>query len=200
MYLPNWRRLQRSRNDLTVIRLPGGLSFPTSTGKEFNIAIICNIEAVHFVSALTNAAKFKTDKKIGKLARELIKALKASDEKQLSHFLPHGSTVGAHIAALDDLADAARSISRLKKAPRLGKAEIVSRHGFVERLLDAAHSAGGRLTLNRRGERGSLIDAIELLAPYLPAETASKLSFATVRRIREAWLKKQENRSKILLN
>jgi hypothetical protein len=83
---------------------------------------------------------------------------------------------------------------------RLREGMTLEAAGFVERLLHAAQSAGGRLTLSRRNESGSLIDAIKLLAPYLPAETATKLSFATVRRIREAWLKKQENRPKILLN
>ena len=39
---------------------------------------------------------------------------------------------------------------------------------FVNTLLASATIAGGRLTLEKNIGKGSLIEAIEILAPYLP--------------------------------
>jgi hypothetical protein len=68
----------------------------------------------------------------------------------------------------------------------------------VKNLLDAADRAGGRLRLNRRTEGGSLVEAMKLLEPYLPAEFGRGFSLATLRRIYELWLKNAKNRSKNL--
>jgi hypothetical protein len=187
-------------NGFPLLENVRGVMLPSTNRKRFESLIRGNIEAAQFAAAVTNAAKLKTDKRIAQLARELTKALEASDKKHLSHFLPHGSTVDAYVTALNDLAKAAHQIGRLKKAPRLGKSTAATRHMFVKILLDATHSAGGRLTINRRSGGGSLVEAVELLASYLPPETSDKLSLATLRRIEEAWRKNEKNRSKILKN
>ena len=92
----------------------------------------------------------------------------------------------------------AQWIERLNKAKRHGKAAEVARKQFVKTLLDTADRAGGRLRLNRRTEGGSLVEAMELLAPYLPPEFGEKLSLATLRRVYEPWLKNAKNRARNL--
>src|SRR5262249_17002648 len=72
-----------------------------------------------------------------------------------------------------------RLVSHTKERQQLGWV----RRNFVEGLLWAAKKAGGRLTLNRRKEGGSLVDAIALLRPYLPKELRAGMSFATLPRI-----------------
>ena len=67
---------------------------------------------------------------------------------------------------------------------------------FIEQVLDAAHEAGGEFRLNRRNGGGSLIEAIDLLAPYLPPEFLAKTSDATLRAVRNSWLKNKENKKK----
>jgi hypothetical protein len=71
-----------------------------------------------------------------------------------------------------------------------------ARRTFVDFLLDAAAQAGGKLTLNARSERGTLVDAVELLLPYLPQEISQKPpSFGTLKRLRAAWVKKRGKKS-----
>jgi len=164
----------------------------TSTKRQwFASQITGGVSTAHTVAALNNARQIKTDKQIGRLARELARAVRASDQTHLSYFLPNGSTVDSCIAALNDLAKAAHDIGQLKKAKQKGKMAETSRKVFIEQLLDAAHEAGGEFRLNRRTEGGSLVEAIDLLAPYLPAEFSAKTSVATLRRIREFVAQKQ---------
>lgn len=175
-----------------LIKNMHGVLLTNTNRQEFEHKVAAWVYVSHHSAALTSAAKLKEGKKIGQLARDLTKALKTSDQKHLAQFLPHGRTVDPYIADLNDLADAARWIGRLKKAPRLGKARITSRNSFVKGLLDAAHDAGGRLTLNQRNGRGSLVEAVGLLSPYLPDEISAKLSVATLKRVRRAWAQKLE--------
>src|SRR5262249_15591285 len=100
------------------------------------------------------------------------------------------------IAAVDNLAKAAQAIGRLKKAPRKGKMAETSRKVFIEGLLDAAHEAGGEFRLNRRSEGGPLVEALDLLEPYLPPKFLAKTSVATLRRIQNSWIKNKENKEK----
>jgi hypothetical protein len=167
-----------------------------STNRQwFASQISGGVSTAHTVAALNNARQIKTDKQIGRLARELACAVRA-DQTHLSYFLPRGSTVDSYIAALNGLAKAAHDIGRLKKAKRKGKMAETSRKVFIEQLLDAAHQAGGELRLNRRSGGGSLVETLDLLAPYLPAEFSAKTSVATLRRIQNSWLKKKENKQK----
>jgi hypothetical protein len=62
--------------------------------------------------------------------------------------------------------------------------------------LEAVNDAGGKLTLNARTERGTLIDAIELLRPHLPQEISKMPSFSTLKSLRRAWVKSREEKSK----
>jgi hypothetical protein len=96
-----------------VIYLPGGKILPTTTFKKFRVTIITHIEMAHYFAAFENATTLKM-KKIGSLARELKRALGASNEQYLSQLLP--SPVEHYIFALDDLAKAAQGIGRRKKA------------------------------------------------------------------------------------
>jgi hypothetical protein len=169
----------------------------TRTNRQwFASQITGGVSTAHTVAAVNNARQIETDKQIGRLARELERAVRASDQTHLSYFLPSGSTIDSYIAALNDLAKAAQGIGRLKKAPRKGKMAETSRKVFIEQLLDAAHEAGGELGLNRRSGGGSLIEALDLLEPYLPAGFLAKTSVATLRRIQNSWLKKKENKQK----
>jgi hypothetical protein len=59
--------------------------------------------------------------------------------------------------------------------------------------LDAAD---GNLKLNPRTERGTLVDAIKLLRPYLPEEISKPPSFSTLKRLRKAWVQNREKKFK----
>jgi hypothetical protein len=167
-----------------------GFALLTTNVKRFEAAIIGNIKAAYSASALTNARKLKNAKKVGRLARELKDALE-TNKGQWEQTLR--SPLDTLNGALNNLAKKAHTIERLKNSKRPGKAQEVTRKVFIEGLLDAARSAGGEFRLNRRTGRGSLAEAIELLAPYLPAEYSAKNSPATLRRIKQAWLKNREN-------
>jgi len=96
-----------------------------------------------------------------------------------------------------ELADKARTVCRLAARPS-GKLSSLARHDFVNELLDAAADADGNLTLNKRSERGSLIEALDLLSPYLPAEFTKGLSFSTLFRLRHTWGQNRRKKLKTL--
>jgi hypothetical protein len=97
--------------------------------------------------------------------------------------------------ATRELADEARLICRLAGRPS-GWLRREARHRFVNDLLDAAAAAGGKLTLNARSERGTLVDAIKLLLPYLPQEISKMPSFSTLKRLRDAWVQNLKRKFK----
>jgi hypothetical protein len=88
------------------------------------------------------------------------------------------------IATVNHLEKQARDFERYGriKLSRAKTAEVL-RKIFVSKLLEAANEAGGHLGLTPRNGRGSLVEVINLLQPYLPAEFQTKLSIATLRRI-----------------
>jgi hypothetical protein len=180
-----------------VTRLAGVKDFPlvvdmfgyplkTSNRQEFELGIKVSVEAFRNSVSCTPSSKVST--KARRHARELKEALKA-----LSHLLP---SADRHIVAVSEVAKALHPLERFTTIKRPGKRAEIFRKRFVENLLHAADKAGGQLGLNRRNGRGSLVEVINLLQPYLPAESQHGLSAPTLRRVKETWLKKQKNRSK----
>jgi hypothetical protein len=173
------------------------------TSTDFEHDILGAIRAAHSVAASVNAKDLKAAKRISRLADDLGKALtklSAEDKNQLIHFLPRAQRghFDDYIAATHALARRAADIGDLaRRSRRPGKSAAISRDVFVEILLDAVSRAGGKLTLNRRTEGGSLMEAIKLLAFFLPPGFSKHLSFATVRRAYNLWLKNQKNRPEI---
>jgi hypothetical protein len=147
------------------------------------------IRMVHDYGNILDASKLKRLKEIAYHADELAQHLKASDKKKLFAIVSSDTIKG-----ITGLARGARRAKSLAKAPRQGKWPVKIRKAYVEGILDAAAAAGGRLTLNRRYEGGSLVEALSLLNPYLPKEgvlrpLTKEWSFSTLRRIYDPWLR-----------
>ena len=178
---------------------------PRTAAEEFDSKIDTAIYMAHLSIALSNPKKLTARKKIAHYAQGLastLRALKREEKDVLVHFLPHSrqATFDDFIAATRELADEARLICRLAGRP-LGWLTREARHQFVNRLLDAAAAADGNLTLNPRTERGTLVDAIELLLPYLPKEMSKRPpSFSTLKRLRKAWGQNRKRKLKRTLD
>jgi hypothetical protein len=157
----------------------------------FNARIIGHVLMAHTVAGISSVKKMAPHKNGAHHARELVKYLKA-DGKRLSFFLLRFETVDDHIESIDSLAREAQIVARLAKATRRGGSMTLMRKYFVEGLLNIAVDAGGRLTLSRAKEGGSLFDAIKLLEAYLPKDISGKLSFSSLRRIYDPWLVAQK--------
>jgi hypothetical protein len=158
---------------------------PPTVADQFDSKIETAIYIAHLRIALSNPKKLTARKKIAHCAQELahtLQALKREEKDVLVHFLPYGrqAIFDDFIVATRELADEARLIC----------------HRFVNDLLDAAAAAGGKLTLNARSERGTLVDAIKLLLPYLPQEISKMPSFSTLKRLRDAWVQNLKRKFK----
>jgi hypothetical protein len=145
------------------------------------------IRMVHDYGNILNASKIKRLKEIAYHADELAQHLKASNKNKLFAIVSSDTIQG-----ITGLARGAQRAKLLAKAPRRGKWPVTLRKAYVEGILDAAAAAGGRLTLNRRNEGGSLVDALSLLNHYLPKEgvlrpLSKEWSFSTLRRIYDPW-------------
>ena len=145
------------------------------------------IRMVHDYGNIFDASKIKRLKEIAHHADELAQHLKATDKKKLFAIVSSDTIQG-----ISGLARGARRAKQLAKAPRQGKWLVTLRKAYVEGILDAAAAAGGRLTLDRRKERGSLVEALSLLNPFLPEEgvlqpLSKEWSFSTLRRIYDPW-------------
>jgi hypothetical protein len=157
--------------------------------KTFVSEVLKCIRMVHDYGNILNASKIKRIKEIDHHAHKLAQHLKASDKKKLFAIVSSDTIQG-----ISGLARGARRAKQLAKAPRQGKWPVTLRKAYVEGILDAAAAAGGRLTLNRRNEGGSLVEALSLLNPYLPKEgvlrpLSKEWSFSTLRRIYDPWLR-----------
>jgi len=155
--------------------------------KMFVSDVLKCIRMVHDYGNLLDASKIKRLKEIAHHADELAQHLKASDKKKLFAIVSSDT-----IRGITSLARGARRAKLLAKAPRRGKWPVKIRKAYVEGILDAAAAAGGRLTLNRRNESGSLVEALILLNPYLPdvgvlRPLSKEWSFSTLRRIYDPW-------------
>jgi hypothetical protein len=170
---------------------------PRTAAEEFDSKIGVAIYVAHLCIALSNPKKLTARKRIASRAQELANTLRAlrQDEKDiLVHFLPHRrqAMFDDFVTATRELADEARLICRLAGRPS-GWLTREARHRFVNSLLDAAD---GNLKLNPRTERGTLVDAIKLLRPYLPEEISKPPSFSTLKRLRKAWVQNREKKFK----
>jgi hypothetical protein len=170
---------------------------PTTAADQFDSNIEAAVYVAHCTIALGSAKKLTARKQIARCAQELANALQAlrrGEKDLLVHFLPHRrqAAFDDFITATRKLADEARLICSLAGRPSSQLRRQAQRF-FVNHLLDAAADADGKLTLNARSERGTLVDAIELLLPYLPQEISKRPSFSTVKRLRDAWV---QNRKK----
>jgi hypothetical protein len=174
-------------NRLTELaRIPPGIGL-WGPHRKFAFDVVNTIRKVHALGHILNASRIKRYKKIAHHAEELVRHLKATDERRLFAL---ASTDTVEVIAR--LGRGARRAGLLANAPRQGKWLIRIREEYVEGLLDAAAMAGGRLTLDRRQEGGSLVDALRLLNPYLPQEgvlqpLSEERSFSTLRRIYDPW-------------
>jgi hypothetical protein len=174
---------------------------PTTAAEKFDSKIGAAIHVAHLTIALSSPKKRTARKEIARCARALanvLQALKRDDKEILLHFLPYRrqSTFEDFITATRELADEARDICSLP-GRSLGRRRRETQRFFVSRLLDAAD---GKLTLNVRTERGTLVNAIELLLPYLPQEISKMPSFSTLKRLRKAWVQNRKRKPKRTLD
>ena len=176
-------------NDLAELAaIPIGL-WPHKT---FVSEVLKCIRMVHEYGNILNASKIKRLKEIDHHAHELAQHLKASDKKKLFAIVSSDTIKG-----ITGLARGARRAKLLVKIPQRGKWPVTLRKAYIEGILDAAAAAGGHLTLNRRKEGGSLVDALILLNPYLPnvgvlRPLSKEWSFSTLRRIYDPWLRNKK--------
>jgi len=174
---------------------------PITAADRFDSKIETAVYAAHFSIALGSPKKLAARKQIARCAQELANTLQAlrRDEKEiLLHFLPdrRASTFDDFIAATCELADEARDICSLAGRPS-GWLRQRAQRSFVNGLLDAAD---GKLTPNVRSERGTLVDAIKLLLPYLPQEISKMPSFSTLKRLRNTWVQNRKRKPKRALD
>jgi hypothetical protein len=89
------------------------------------------------------------------------------------------------LTALDELNPEPRRINPLRQEGRpAGAVQNSASQDFVRKLLECAILNGGALTLEKNNSKGSLIEALALLAPYLPEGVdPEKLSASTLQRI-----------------
>src|SRR5262249_49254916 len=175
---------------------------PRTEADQFDSKIESAVWLAHLSIALSSPKKLTARKEIARCARALanvLQALKRDDKEILLHFLPYRrqSTFEDFVTATCELADEARGICSLAGRP-LGRSMRQAQRFFVNHLLDAAD---GKLTLNARSERGTLVDAIELLLPYLPEEISKRPpSFSTLKRLRKAWVQNPKRKLKRTLD
>jgi hypothetical protein len=173
---------------------------PTTAADRFDLEIETAVYVTHCTIALGSAKKLTARKQIARCAQELANTLRAlrRDEKDLLvHFLPprRQATFDDFITVTRELADKARLICSLAGRPSSQLRREAQRF-LVNHLLDAAADADGSLKLNSRSERGTLVDAVELLLPYLPQEFSKMPSFSTLKSLRRAWVKNREKKIK----
>jgi hypothetical protein len=170
---------------------------PTTEAEQFDSRIKSVIWVAHLSIALGSPKKLTARKKIARGAREFadtLQTLSPEDKEILLYFLPHQrqATFDDFITATRELADEARDIC-IAAERRLR--QQAHRFSFVNHLLSAVADGGRSLTLNSRTERGTLVDAIEVLLPYLPQELSEMPSFSTLKRFRKAWVQNSKRKS-----
>src|SRR5262249_2883170 len=188
--------LAAQEGELVVPMIP-----PTTAAERFDLRIETAVHVAHLTIAWSSPKKLTARKQVAHYAQGLANTLRAlrQDEKDLLvHFLPYRrrATFDDFVTATRELADEARQICSLAGRPS-GRSRRVTQHCFVNHLLDAVNEADGKLTLNARNERGTLVDAIKLLLPYLPEEISKRApSFSTLKRLRDAWVQNRKRKFK----
>jgi hypothetical protein len=172
---------------------------PITEAEQFDSKIKSAVWVAHLTIALSSPKKLTARKQIARCARELadtLQALRRDDKEILLHFLPHrrASTFEDFITATRELAHEARDICSLAGRPSSWQRRQ-ARRSFVNLLLEAADDVGGKLTLNKRNERGSLKEAVDLLLPFLPPEFSKGLSFSVLSRLRRVWVQNRKRKS-----
>jgi hypothetical protein len=171
---------------------------PISGADRFDAKIVTAVYGTHVMTSMSRAKSLTARSKIARCAQELADALdelKPDQKELLLTFLPEHRAMAFddYIAATRELKDRALEIHKLA-GRSWGKATSQSRHMFVDQLLNAAADHGGRLTLNKRNGRGSLMDALDLLSGYLPNSFARGLSFSQLSRWRRTWVQNREKK------
>ena len=151
--------------------------------EKFEEDMIDVIKTAHW-RADDDPSRLKKAKKTRKLAGQLEEALQDGD---LLRYL-----VFSDVRAVSNLVKALYKLERDKKRGRPKKWAATIRKRFVNGLFDAVHDAGGELGLNRRNGRGSLVDAIEKLRPYLPNEFRRGLGEETLVKLKQVWVKNRK--------
>jgi hypothetical protein len=173
----------------------------------FRVLMLDVVDRAHRM-AKQGPASLKRTKKIGRLVCELQQEL--NDNPDLSQHLErvqHLEHVSKRLECSDskavsnvsNLADALSQtasalcwLERLKENRLRGEWEERARKQFVSGLLDATYLAGGDLGVNRRTERGSLVEVVELLQPHLPELFQHGLKESTLKTIKTAWVKNRK--------
>ena len=141
------------------------------------------IEVEHEVAS-DDPALLKGVKRIARLARQLKEALSNSD---LSRNM---RVKWFNIAGLND---ELRQLERLNKLGRPKKWAKANRDNFIFNLLDAVDDAGGHLGTNPHSRNDSLVEAVNLLRPHLPALFRNGLGEDTLRILKRTWVKNRKN-------
>jgi hypothetical protein len=180
------------------------VTFITTVREEFEREIIVALAAAHMGAAfIAGTKKLMRTRNIAREAKALADTLgrMRSEEKDiLTVFLPHrrSEVFDEFIVFAHELAKCANDVLHLGKVPKRATAIRVMRRALVSALLNAAATAKGNLTLNKRTGRGSLVEALALLKPYLPPEPSEHLSFSNLVTLRRAWVKNREKKFKTI--
>jgi hypothetical protein len=174
----------------------------TSVRQEFETqiasALVATCITVQHISSPKKLTHRRTIAREAKALGGTLGAMRTEEKNILASFLPYHrrEAFDDFIVSALDLAKCANDILRLDKTLTPAKALRVFRQAFVSGLLDAAETAGGKLTLNKRHDSGSLVEALALLKPYLPPEISRHLSFSNLVTLRREWAKKHKKKLK----
>jgi hypothetical protein len=171
--------------DSTLVVSQDGQTFTVQ--EKFELDMIDVIKTVHW-RADDDPSRLKKAKKTRKLAGQLEEAL--HQDGNLLRYLPFSD-----VRAVSNLVNELYKLERDKKRGRSKKWGQTIREQFVSGLLDAAALAGGELGVNMRNGRGSLVDAVELLKPFLPElfqHERDGLSASTLKTLKAAWAKNRK--------
>lgn len=197
------RAVRKPLTDAVISELASLAKIPDAHKSLLDSFIRIHVDAIWKVKALQTNDFKRSPKLIAQAARELKRVLGEASEGagqliiwQLN-LLPStqpNTQLDDYQAVVAQLATAAGRAARTSDV-RSRKPWQMFRRYFIERLLNDTTALGGKLTINRRSEDGTLITAINLFKDYLPEEFSKTWpSFSTVRRVYERWLKKKKNR------
>ena len=118
---------------------------------------------------------------------DILNTLGETDESEESPLTSFFYRVSSLMSAIEIAKHFAPSwVSAKSGRPRGAGGSGVAMDRFITRLEFAARAAGGKWTLNKNEERGTLIDALEALREYLPSDflpTSNKHPYSSYERI-----------------